>query len=748
MKNSLVAFIVIAVLTNCSVEKLTDIKSKDVLQYVNPFIGTGFHGHTFPGAVVPHGRVQLSPDTHLMGWDASSGYHYDDTTLFGFSHTHLSGTGIGDLGDILFLPFSGDIPAEKPVGNFDHQNEEASPGYYSVLVEPWKVKSELTVTKRTGWHRYSFPQNTSAKLMIDLGHVLQPNWGHQILEGEIRIVDEYAIEGYRLTSGWAAYDPIHFKCTFNHPIISHEIKVDENLTIDKEAKGTEVIAFLGFAHIDSPLEAKVSISSVDSRGASINLTELDHFQSFDEVVKAAENAWREELSKIVIETSDESVLVNFYTALYHTKIAPILFTDLDGRYLGMDQQIHQSSGIERHSAYSLWDTFRSWHPLMTVIDPERSKKWAIDLYMQSLEGGLLPKWPLNGNYTGTMVGYPAAAILADVFQKGILDTIPDKILESTIKNSTWQQDFYDQHQGTRAAGVMPMHIYYKEELGFVPIDKCRESVSYGLEMAYYDWCVSQLAEVTGNSEVENNYKVKGNAYQKYFDKDLNFMRGINSNGTWDANFNPRYSSHEESEFVEGNSYQWTPFVPHDPEGLANLMGGKEQFGIWLDTLFYTSSELVGENVSGDISGLIGQYAHGNEPSHHIPYLYRYTDRPWRTEEVLDTILCNFYLPTPDGIIGNEDCGQMSAWYVLNALGIYQLAPGNPEFLVGRPIVEKAKIRVNQGWFEIKVTNNSRENKYVKEVKLDSKILQNSKFLFSEIRAGSTLEIVMTDQVND
>lgn len=744
MKKLIPLFVLILTISCAKQEKIQNL-NLNVIQYVDPFIGTGFHGHTFPGAVVPHGRVQLSPDTHLLGWDASSGYHYDDTTLYGFSHTHLSGTGIGDLGDILFLPFTGDIPVEKPVGSFEHQNEEAFPGYYSVLVEPWKVKSELTVTKRTGWHRYSFPQNASANLMIDLSHVLQPNWGHRVLAGQIKIVDAYTIEGYRLTSGWAAYDPIYFKCTFNLPIINHKINVDGNLTAAGEAKGNDIIAFFNFDGIDSQLEAKVSLSSVDSKGAANNLTELDHFQSFEEVVKAAENAWREELSKIEIETSDESVLKNFYTALYHTKIAPMLFTDLDGRYLGMDQQIHQSTEIERYSAYSLWDTFRSWFPLMTIIDPERSKKWAIDLDMQSLEGGLLPKWPLNGNYTGTMVGYPATAILADAFQKGILDTLPDKILESAVKSSTWQQDFYDRHLGTRAAGVMPMHIYYKEALGFVPIDKCRESVSYGLEMAYYDWCVSQLADIIGNSEVRDGYKVKGNAYQKYFDKDLNFMRGINSDGTWDANFNPRYSSHEESEFVEGNSYQWTPFVPHDPEGLADLMGGEENFGIWLDTLFHTSSELVGENVSGDITGLIGQYAHGNEPSHHIPYLYKYTDRPWRTEEVLDTILYNFYLPTPDGIIGNEDCGQMSAWYVLNALGIYQLAPGNPEFLVGRPMMDKAKIRVNQGWFEIKVTNNSRKNKYVKEVKLNGKILQNSRFLFSEISAGSKLEIEMTDK---
>jgi predicted alpha-1,2-mannosidase len=745
MRNTIMAFAILTLLMSCNTEKKETENPINILEYVDPFIGTGFHGHTFPGAVVPHGRIQLSPDTHIMGWDASSGYHYDDTTLYGFSHTHLSGTGIGDLGDVLFLPFTGDFPEEKPVGTFSNDTEKASPGYYKVTVEPWGVGTELTATARTGFHKYQFPATAEAKLMVDLSHVLQPNWGHRLLESEIKIVDEYTIEGYRLTSGWAAYDPIYFKSTFNFPITDHQIQIDENWTGEKEAKGKAVILYLGFGQINSPLEAKVSLSSVDMEGARQNLKELDDYQDFNEVVSAAKRSWSKELSKIQIETDDPDVLTNFYTALYHTKIAPFLFTDVDGRYLGMDQQIHQSKGIERYSAYSLWDTFRSWYPLMTIVEPEKSRQWAIDLYQQSLEGGLLPKWPLNGNYTGTMVGYPATAILADAFQKGILDTIPNELLNAAVTSSSWQQDFYETHQGTRAERVMPMHIYYKEKLGFVPIDKCRESVSYGLEMAYYDWSVAQIADWSGNSETKDKYIEKGQAYQKYFDKNLKFMRGIKSDGTWDDSFNPRYSSHEESEFVEGNSYQWTPFVPHDPEGLAELMGGKEAFGVWLDTLFNTSTELVGENVSGDITGLIGQYAHGNEPSHHIPYLYQYTDRPWRTQQVIDTILYHFYKPTPDGIIGNEDCGQMSAWYVLNALGIYQMAPGNPEFMVGRPIIDHAKIQLNDGWFEIEVLNNSPANKYVQEVKLNGNPLKEKSFSYSDIKAGSALQITMTDQ---
>ncbi len=742
----MIRFILLSLIVFCisCTQKEPEIRENkvQVLDYVDPFIGTGFHGHTFPGAVVPHGRVQLSPDTHLLGWDASSGYHYDDSTLYGFSHTHLSGTGIGDLGDVLFLPFTGDIPEEKPVGTFSHTTEKALPGYYKVVVNPWNVTAELTTTQRTGWHKYAFPENAHAKLMVDLSHILQANWGHKVIEGEIKVVDEYTIEGYRLTSGWAAFDPIYFKCKFTQPISAYEIIVDGEKVSENHGKGTNIVLYVSFETDNNSVEAKVSLSSVDAAGANLNMQELSNFHAFEDVVMAARDIWEKELSAITIESNDQSVKKNFYTALYHTKIAPMIFNDLDGRYLGLDQKIHESEVGKNYTVYSLWDVFRSWYPLMTIIEPERAGEWAMDLYQHYLVGGLLPKWPLNGNYTGTMVGYPAVAILADAYQKGLLDSIPNDILQAAVTSSTWQKDFYEKHKGTRAASMMPKHIFYKEKLGFVPIDEVSESVSYGLEMAYYDWCVAQIAKIANDQQTVDSYAEKGKAYETYFDSEIKFMRGKNSDGTWDENFNPRFSDHERSEFVEGNSYQWTPFVPHDPDGLAELMGGKEALGVWLDTLFTTSPELAGENASGDITGLIGQYAHGNEPSHHVPYLYKYTDRPWRTEEVVDTILYHFYKPEPAGIIGNEDCGQMSAWYVLNAIGIYQLAPGNTEFLIGRPVVDHAKIKVDNGWFEIEVINNSRENKYVQEVKLNGEVLDEQRFDYSDIRAGKKLEISM------
>lgn len=386
--------------------------------------------------------------------------------------------------------------------------------------------------------------------------------------------------------------------------------------------------------------------------------------------------------------------------------------------------------------------------MMTLIQPKKVRSWVYDLLSQSEEGDLLPKWSLNGNYTGTMVGYPAVAVISDAMQKGLLDSLHENLLRASIKSSKWQENFRKKHSGTRAERVMPDHIRFKETLGFVPMDKCKESVSYGLEMAYYDWCIAQMASLMDEKEVSQTYRIKAKAYKNYFDKETSFMRGKMSDGTWDPHFDPNFSDHLESAFVEGNSWQWTPFVPHDPEGLANLMGGKEAFGKWLDELFNTTSMVSGENASGDITGLIGQYAHGNEPSHHIPYLYHFTDRPWRTQEVLDFILNSFYTPTPDGIIGNEDCGQMSAWYVMNAIGLYQMTPGNNTFYIGRPIVDGATLSLEKGTFKINVRNNSKENKYVQEVILNGVSQKGYYITYDQIQNKGELVIVMGSKPKD
>ena len=737
--------LVFVLLAACDAENKNDRDPVDKLQYVDPFIGTGFHGHTFPGATVPHGRVQISPDTHLYGWEASSGYHYDDTTLYGFSHTHLSGTGIGDLGDILFLPFSGDHEDDRPVAYFSHQQEKASAGYYRVKVQPWNVVSEFSATERTAWHRYSYPNNSAASLMINMGHVLQSDWGHHVVESELRLLDEYNIIGYRKTKGWAEDDPIWFRCVFDQPIQTYQF-YEDSLSVDgNRANGSDVRILITFGDI-TELNARVAVSSVDQKGADNNLIELHGMNNLEQVVDQAQNKWREELESITIDTEDSSVLQNFYTALYHSKIAPMIFTDVDGRYRGIDRAIHQSEGTDHYTIYSLWDVFRSWYPLMTLTDPDRARTWAYDLVDHSLKGGLLPKWPLNGNYTGTMVGYPANALLADAWGKGLIDSIPNQVLNAAIEASVWQEDFNQRYKGTRGENVMPKHIFYKETLGYVPQDQISESVSYGLEMAYYDWCVSRMATWQGEVDIAEKYAKKGKAFHSYFDQSLGFMRGINTNGQWNESFDPRFSDHLRSEFVEGNSYQWTPFVPHAIEEFGDLLGGAEPLGTWLDSLFTTSSHIEGENASADITGLIGQYAHGNEPSHHVPYMYQYSDRPWRTQEVLDTVLFHFYTPTPEGIIGNEDCGQMSAWYVLNAIGIYQITPGIPEFVIGRPVVNQSKIKVENGYFTIKVHNQSRNNKYVERVLLNGSELEEHKFEYQQMVNDGVLEIYMTNQI--
>tara|TARA_A100001011_G_scaffold59185_1_gene58630 strand:- start:134 stop:2383 length:2250 start_codon:yes stop_codon:yes gene_type:complete len=737
-------FTLITGLSGCEPKNPVKKEILDLTQFVDPMIGTGFHGHTFPGPTLPHGQIQLSPDTHIMGWDASSGYHYDDETLYGFSHNHLSGTGIGDLGDFLFLPFTGAVE-NKPVGKLIHQNETAEVGYYSIHLKPWDILCELTTTERVGWHRYSYPESADAKLMIDLSYVLQPNWGHSLIESEIEFIDDFTVKGYRKTSGWAKDDPIWFTAKFDQPIVKKQIIMDGKVYDVQKVNGKNLITYIEFGSLSNPLNIQVSISYTSAKGANVNLSTLNSKDSFDKVVCKAKKIWNTQLNKIKIESKEEKILKNFYTAMYHSHMAPFLFGDANGEYRRMDGTIEVGSKNQRYSAYSLWDVFRTWFPMMTLMSPQKVREWVYDLLSQSDEGGLLPKWFLNGNYTGTMVGYPATAVIADAMKKGLLDSVPEKLLNASVKSSKWQEDFRIKHKGTRAENVMPEHIKYKENLGFVPMDKCKESVSYGLEMAYYDWCIAQMADYLGAEELVQAYQAKGKAYTYYFDKETSFMRGKMSDGRWDPNFDPNFSDHMESAFVEGNSWQWTPFVLHDPNGLAELMGGKKAFGDWLDKLFTTSSKVTGENASGDITGLIGQYAHGNEPSHHIPYLYQFTDRPWRTQEILDIILNSFYTPSPGGIIGNEDCGQMSAWYIMNAIGLYQMTPGCNTFYVGRPIVDKATLSLEKGNFTIKVLNHSMENKYVQKVLLDERAKKSMSIQFEDIKADSELIIVMGNE---
>ena len=719
----------------------------DEVQYVDPFIGTGFHGHTFPGATRPYAMVQLSPDTHIMGWDASSGYHYDDHQIYGFSHTHLSGTGIGDLGDILLLPFSGG-DSIKPVATFKKETEKATPGYYAVRLENLGVNVELTSTDRVGFHRYTFDNPKDRRVMLDLGHVLQPNWGHKLVSNDYQLVNDSTVEGTYKTQGWAHFHSVSYRVTFSEPMTKIYQYIDGKMRSDslflKLHSDKDLKFHYRFKESDKPLLVKVALSPVDVEGAEKNMEAELPGWDFDQVRAESADIWNKALNKIQIETNDPVIRKNFYTALYHTMIAPFAYQDVDGRYLGMDKKVHTAAaGYTNYTAFSLWDTFRALHPLMTIINPSLASDMGNALVQGYMEGTILPKWPLASSYTGCMVGYPAVSVLADLVAKDLAKGDLNLWAEAGARSSVYRADLAEKFKGTRELDLITRHVYYKDKFGFVPADSIPESVSWGLEMAYYDWCIAQIAAKAGNDTLAKAYQEKASYYKRYLDPETKLMRGVMADGSFRTPFNPRYSSHMKSDYTEGNAFQWSFFVPHDMDNFIAEIGGKKELETRLDTLFTTSSQIDGAEASGDITGLIGQYAHGNEPSHHMAYLYNWTDAPWKGAERLDFIMRNFYTNQPDGIIGNEDCGQMSAWYVLSALGFYQVCPGIPVYAIGRPMVDKATIPVAGGNFQIIVKNNAPENKYVKEAKLNGKVLDSLFFPHADLVKGGTLEIEMT-----
>lgn len=719
----------------------------DEIKYVDPFIGTGFHGHTFPGATRPFAMVQVSPDTHIMGWDASSGYHYDDREIYGFSHTHLSGTGIGDLGDVALLPFSGG-DSIKPVGLFNKDTEKATPGYYAVRLDNFGVNVELTSTDKVGFHKYTYDDPKDRRVMLDLGHVLQPNWGHRLVDNSYLFVNDSTVEGTVRTQGWAHFHAVSYRITFSEPVETVYQYVGGKLRKDSlflRIHTAEDLKFhYKFPDKTQPLYVKVALSMVDTEGAEKNLlAELPGWDFEATRIKSAE-IWNNALNAIEIQ-ADPEVMVNFYTALYHTMIAPFAYQDVDGRYLGMDKQVHQAeAGYVNYSVFSLWDTFRALHPLMTIINPTLASNWGKVLVQGYKEGGILPKWPLASSYTGCMVGYPAVSVLADLVCKDLATGDLKTWAEAGARSSVYRDDLAEKFKGTREMDLITRHPYYKEKMGFVPADSVPESVSWGLEMAYYDWCISQIAAKAGLDSLAAAYAAKGEYYKRYLDPETKMMRPVMAIGSFRTPFNPRYSAHMRSDYTEGNAFQWSFFAPHDMDNFIATIGGKKELETRLDTLFTTSSQVDGEHASGDITGLIGQYAHGNEPSHHMAYLYNWTDSPWKGQERLDYIMHEFYTNQPDGIIGNEDCGQMSAWYVMSALGFYQVAPGIPVYTLGRPMVDRAVIRVKGGRFEIKVNNNSPENKYVAYVKLNGKTLDTPFITHKDIVSGGKLEFEMTN----
>jgi predicted alpha-1,2-mannosidase len=727
----------------------------DPTQYVNPFIGTGGHGHTFPGATTPYGMVQLSPDTRTLGWDACGGYHYTDTSILGFSHTHLSGTGISDLGDILFMPFSGTAktiagtPENPELGyrsSFSHKNELASPGYYSVHLDEENVKAELTATTRAGFHKYTYNNGGKSGIIIDLSHTIYPD---KKPDHEIRILSNTEIQGFKKSSGWAEDQVIYFQAKFNKPFTYEFYENGKKIDSKEIANSKSLLVVLSFdTKLGEEVLAKVGISSVDNAGAKQNLEKEIPTWNFEETKNKARQLWQTELSKIDITGGTEDEMTIFYTSLYHTSISPNVFNDTDFRYRGMDKKIKNSNGKDTYTVFSLWDTFRAFNPLKTIVDPDKTTGFINSLLNKYDEGGVLPMWELHANYTGCMIGYHSIPVIVDAYKKGIRGFDIEKAYTAMLGSAKYNREGILFPNEDVANRLMPMAKLYNEQLGFIPADLQKQSVSKALEYAYNDWCIAQMAKDLGKKEDYTRFMERSNRYAQYYDSKTGFMRGKNQNGSWREPFDPRFSQHNTSDYTEGNAFQWNWFVPQDVSGLVQLMGGKTAFLKNLDNLFSTSSELTGGEVSSDITGLIGQYAHGNEPSHHITHLYNFAGEPWKTQSLNDQIMKTLYFNNPNGLAGNEDCGQMSAWYVLNALGFYSFCPGNPTYSIGRPIFDEAKMHLpNKAIFTIKVKNNKPENKYIQKAFLNGKPLNKPFFSHEDILKGGVLEFEMGAAIN-
>jgi predicted alpha-1,2-mannosidase len=698
---------------------------KKAIDYVNPFIGTGGHGHTYPGAMVPFGMVQLSPDNGTQGWDWCSGYHYTDSVITGFSHTHLSGTGIGDLCDISVMPSVGKkTDTVYTPSKFSHTNEKASPGYYQVRLDDYNINAELTTGLRCGFHRYTFPKASDALIRLDLGFAI--NWDSPT-DCFIKKIDDYTYAGWRKSTGWAPDQWIFFAIKLNKKPKNLALFQNKMPVSGDSAHGKKVIAGFEFSTAENEkVLMKVGLSSASVEGALASLNEVAGWD-FDAVRKSAENTWEKELSKIKIEAKDDQTKTIFYTALYHTYEAPVLFSDAKQMYKGADGKITKAT----HPAYtvhSLWDIFRGAAPLLTITQPARVPDIInsyLDFYKQS---GLLPVWDLHFNENNCMSGYHCIPVVSDAILKGIKGF--DYELAFKAMKTSAMQDI----RGTN---------FYRQ-YGYLPQDKMGQSVTITLEYAYDDWCIAQVAKKLGHTEDYNEFTKRAGYYQNLFDPKTGFFRGKNWDGTFVEPFDPYYSEHsEKSMYIEGTAWQHTFFVPHAVENYAKLLGGKDKLIEKLDSLFTTTSHMNGEFVSNDISGLIGQYAHGNEPSHHIAYMYNVLGAPEKGAFRLREIMSTLYRNEPDGLSGNEDCGQMSAWYVWSALGMYPMNAASGNYVFGSPMIDGATITLPANKkLQIKVKNNSPENIYIRKVSFNGKPHSTISISHAEIEKGGLLEIEM------
>lgn len=709
----------------------------DLLQYVDPFIGSGFHGHVFVGASVPFGMVQLGPNNIDKGWDWCSGYHYSDSICIGFSHTHLNGTGCGDMGDVMVMPMT-EVNVKR--GNQDdissgyasyyrHETEEAHPDYYSVMLDRYDIKAELTATARVGLHRYSFPQGKQAHILVNL----KDGVGSIVTNSYIRQIDQYTIEGYRYTRGWSPMRKVYFVLQADKPIADLSLYDDTvQVAAKSQLKARAVKGVLSFGE-QQQVMVKVALSPVSCENAMANLkAEMSGFD-FEHVRKACAAQWNERLNRITIETDDEAAKRVFYTSNYHTMVAPTLFCDVNGQYRGINDMIYTApEGFTNYTTLSLWDTYRTLNPLFTLVNDEMVPdivNTMISIYHQNDK---LPVWALQSGETNCMPGYSAVPIIADAYLKGFEGF-----------------DAEEAFAAMKATTVYPQQnaVPYVVERGYIPCDKVHEATSIAMEYAVDDWGVAAMAKKMGKQEDAELYARRAMYYKQYFDSEIKFIRPKMDDGTWRTPYDPANSIHMVGDFTEGNGWQYTFFAPHDVYGLIELFGGDEEFITKLDA-FFVNNDSMGETASADITGLIGQYAHGNEPSHHIAYMYAYAGQQWKVAEKVRFIMDEFYTDKPDGVIGNEDCGQMSAWYVMSSMGFYQENPSDGVFVFGSPRFDKMTVKVRgNNTLIIEAENNSKENIYIQEVYFNGKPYEKSYITYDELIAGGTLKFVMGPKPN-
>lgn len=708
---------------------------EDLTQFVDPRIGTGGHGHVFYGANVPYGFIQLGPTSIPQSWDWVSGYHVSDSTVIGFPHTHLSGTGIGDLHDINVMPVVGEVTYSRGDASSyetglwsysDRSKEVVTPGYYRTHLSRYNVDVELTATKRVGFHKYTFLGNESPAIVFDM---VNGGCWDKTTEAVIRVVNDSTVSGYRYSKGWADDQRVFFRAEFSRKFDNVEFIVNDSVKEGDMAKGAQLFARVNFAAGNQePVYMKVALSPTSEEGAQLNMqTELSGWD-FEKTIADAKAAWNKELNKVRVYTTDAASKKIFYTSLYHTLFAPSEFCDVNGDYYGADKQMHKGEGFVNYTTFSLWDTYRAAQPLMTILHPEKMSDIINTMLHIHQQQGKLPVWHLMGCETNCMVGNPGVPVVADAILKDIkgFDT---ELAFKALKESSMLPERGMEH---------------RIEYGFIPADKMTEAIAYDMEYAIADWAVAQAAQKLGKQEDYEYFLKRSKSYKNYFDASTGFMRGKMLDGSWRTPFSPYASSHRDDDYCEGNAWQYTWLVPHDVEGLVECFGSKEAFVNKLDSLFLANGDM-GEASSPDISGLIGQYAHGNEPSHHTVYLYTLVGQPWKTADRIKEILHTMYTDQPDGLSGNEDVGQMSAWYILSSFGFYQVEPAGGKFVFGYPNFDKVEIAVPAGKFVIERENKGQQNNYIQGIVLNGTEYKKPWIEYADIMKGGELKFLMGDE---